>query len=93
MKKNDYKKLYPVQTVEFIPISDLLEKNDTSGDLLYNISEGAPFTWGDNNRSLVTVHRLLEHCEDALSDSGEDGERFIAALKALPHLLYIDMEN
>ena len=32
---------------------------------LVGISEDAPFSWGDNEATLVMASRLLEHCKEA----------------------------
>lgn len=63
------------------------------------ISESAPFSWGDNNRSLVTACDFKMHCENALLDIEEDQnvtekekEKFFDSLRELGDT-YIDLEN
>lgn len=55
------------------------------------ISEDAPFSWGDNNLSLVRASRFADHCEDRLDD-GPATTRFINKLRALGET-YIDLEG
>lgn len=83
-----------VETCKFIPYSALLDQVAVEhiDQISCLISESAPFSWGDNNRSMVSPSRLLDHAEDALE--GEEGaEEFIAAVKAIPENVYVDMEN
>lgn len=63
------------------------------------ISENAPFSWGDNNRSLVTACDFKQHCEARLLDAvdlyGACQEEIDAFLERLAELgdTYIDLEN
>lgn len=63
------------------------------------ISDNAPFSWGDNNRTLVTASDFARHCEDRLLDAEDDHEvpqaridEFLKSLWALGEA-YIDLEN
>jgi hypothetical protein len=65
------------------------------------LSESQPsFSWGDNNRTLITAERLLHQCEDILSDIHKEIEEvdeqevnyFLARLESLGQT-YIDLEN
>lgn len=63
------------------------------------MSESAPFSWGDNNRTLVTAERVHEHCSGFLEMAGEDYgidqseiDSFLRVLEELGDL-YIDLEN
>jgi hypothetical protein len=64
------------------------------------ISEDAPFSWGDNNRTLVTAERLHDHCADVLDIVMEDDpdvdavdvDNFLRNLEKLGQT-YIDLEN
>ena len=49
-----------LQTCGFIPISGLVPKAWASW-FYCAISENAPFSWGDNNRSLLTDSALAQH--------------------------------
>jgi hypothetical protein len=66
------------------------------------ISESAPFSWGDNNRTLVTTGRLLDHLDDVIGNDLEDfgvldseWDQFTSLIKSLGELdeVYIDLEH
>jgi hypothetical protein len=66
------------------------------------LSEGAPFTWGDTELTLVTAERVYDHAyecfEVLMCDNTEDTpdedevNDFLGELKALGRT-YIDLEN
>lgn len=57
-----------IQTTEFVDIIDIAPGHWS--DWFYSdISNSAPFSWGDNDRTLVTAARLLKHIEDTLRDN------------------------
>lgn len=87
-----------LQTCEFVPITTLVPDHWRAW-FWDQLSESAPFSWGDNNRALVTAERVLEHCERFLPNMVEDGALteaenadFVATLERLG-LTYIDLEN
>lgn len=60
------------------------------------ISESAPFSWGNNNRTMVTASDFRHHCEERL-EYAEDAPRseiedFLNSLAALGET-YLDLEN
>lgn len=88
------------ETVSFVAVSSLVPAawREWFFDAM---SVGAPFTWGDNNRSLVTASRFLEHAEHVIDlernggalEAGEtESEEFISRLLAMGET-YIDLEN
>ncbi len=79
-----------VQTCEFVSATDLVPR---SWDKWFweNISENAPFSWGDNNRSMVTASDFARHCEERLDDSPKI-KRFLKKVRALGEM-YIDLES
>lgn len=79
-----------VQTCEFISASDLVPR---SWDCWFwgLISEDAPFSWGDNNRSMVTASDFADHCEERLDDSPKV-KRFLKKVRSLGEM-YIDLES
>lgn len=87
------------ETVEFIEVTDLVPA--AWGMWFYGaISCDAPFSWGDNNRTLVTTSRFKDHCEEILEGVVEDMDDVEQAevenfLKMLGDLgeTYIDLEN
>jgi len=87
-----------IETCQFIPASRLVPKAWTSW--FWEVaSQDAPFSWGDNNRTLVTAERLADHVVH-LNDP-VNGVRFVSAqayqtfLRRLRKLgtMYIDLEN
>lgn len=83
-------KAYRVQTCEFISATDLVPR---SWDEWFwgLISEDAPFSWGVNNRSMVTAGDFADHCEERLDDSPKV-KRFLKKLRELGEM-YIDLES
>ena len=84
-----------LETCKFVPLTSLVPQNWT--DWFYEfVSQDAPFSWGDNNRTLVTAKRLAEHCGDQdLVDAGatqKEADAFMAILDELFET-YIDLEN
>ncbi len=93
-----------IETCEFVPATSLVPRSWGSW-FWSQFSEGAPFTWGDNNRSLVDFESFIEHAAETFSN-GEDlsiaGNRaFRRWLKKMAEYreeakhgpVYIDLEN
>ena len=64
------------------------------------LSEDAPFSWGDNNLSLVSAERFLNHLEDVLDlhdDENTIKEHKESVIDTLNYLsnknIYIDLES
>ena len=81
--------------VELVEITSLVPEHWASWFYAV-ISEDAPFSWGDNNRTLVTAERLHDHCADRLADVEDvnemDIDNFLRKLEELGQT-YIDLEN
>lgn len=63
------------------------------------ISQDAPFSWGDNNRSMVLACDFKNHCEDRLADAASeedvpqaDIDQFLQLIESLG-TTYVDLEN
>ena len=89
------------ETCEFIPATALVPV--CWEDWFWAaFSSDAPFSWGDNNRTLVTASRFVAHAKDVINQSlGGDNpspeeaaecEAFLSALDELGET-YIDLEN
>jgi len=82
---------------EYIGLSRFLEKWDKGGEFMTYIGEGAPFTWGDNNHSLVDVDSFLRHANDALyleyGDLCSEANGFLRDIAKVPRHVYIDLES
>ena len=61
------------------------------------ISESAPFSWGDNNRTLVTLQDFLDHAEKCLTCDPdykhEEIEEWVEYWRQLSGDIYVDLEN
>lgn len=83
-----------VQTCQFVSVTDLVPKS-WKGWFWDAISENAPFSWGDNNRSMVTASFFADHCEERLENctiSRSAITRFLNKVRELDDI-YIDLES
>lgn len=81
------------ETCEFVAASDIVPPA-LAPEFWSEFSENAPFSWGDNNRTLVTASRFYDHCKAALGDElqGPETDEFYALLEIMGET-YIDLEN
>ena len=84
------KKTIKVQTCDFVSATDIVPRGWDKW-FWESISENAPFSWGDNNRSLVTANDFARHCEQCLDDSVKV-KRFLKKVRDLGDM-YIDLES
>lgn len=79
-----------LQECEFISATDIVPR---SWDKWFweQISNNAPFSWGDNNRSLVTASDFANHCEEVLDDSPKV-KKWLKQVRKLGEM-YIDLES
>jgi hypothetical protein len=90
---------FPIKTCKFIEVSELIPPEWTSW-FWSAVSENAPFTWGENNHSMVSALDFSIHCNDVLvlkaqSTSYVKSSEITAFIKMLESLgnIYIDLEN
>lgn len=87
----------PLETTAFVPgtclVNDKLPDHLAEG-VWADLSGSAPFSWGDNNRTLITLERFRDHAAEVLYDA-EDQEvlDWLEWLKELDGNLYVDLEN
>ncbi len=86
-----------IQTCQYVPVTTIVPKK-WSGWFYGALSEGAPFSWGDNNRTMVSPERFIKHVEDVVIVgenwvSAQDRDEFFATIKSLGDDVYIDLEN
>jgi len=79
-----------VQSCQFVSATDLVPKR-WQGWFWETISNDAPFSWGDNNRSMVTASSFADHCQQRLDDS-LSAKRFLNKVRSLGEM-YIDLES
>ena len=95
MKKSKFAVEKNVYTIKFIPLSNLVPNKWISW--FYDmISQDAPFSWGDNNRTLVTASRLADHAEAGFANQDNieetEIEKWLTEVRKLGNT-YIDLEN
>ena len=88
-------------TLECIPCTSIVPR--TWDDWFWSlISDSAPFSWGDNNRSIVTAERFARHAESCMSSDPDLCEYKGTLKRAYRNWLddvrklgdtYIDLEN
>ena len=82
------------KTCEFVEFGSLIPKNWSPArreQFFCDISDNAPFSWGDNNRTLVTASAFANHCQLHLDDSRRT-QAFLRKLWTLGET-YVDLEN
>lgn len=80
------------QTAAFYPITDIVDHSGEDSEGFYeSLSDDAPFSWGDNNRTLVTAQRIMNHMVERGMD--EEYPAVYNTLASLPEGSYIDLEN
>jgi len=87
-----------INTCDYVDASDIVPKN-WKPHFFAKLSEDAPFSWGDNNLTMVTAQRFKDHVEnvldkdDAVGDEVIEYEKFMELLDALEEQgLYINLE-
>ncbi len=84
-----------IETCKFIPISALLPRGWIKWFFDGGFCEQTPFTWGGNDRSLVSADRFadyLEECIDVVFEDTPKMRRFLCKLRKLKKL-YLDLES
>jgi len=87
-----------IQTCRFIEVTDLVPKAWRFW-FWGLISEGADFSWGDNNRTMITIRTFINHCKWCLEDCEETSKsaitRWLNKMEKLDETTdaYIDLEN
>ncbi len=87
-----------IQTCKYIEVTEVVPK-----DWLWffgMIAENCPFSWGDNNRTMIHRDRFYDCAriwEDvAVEDfdvTREEYDAFLVSLQEIPEDVYIDMEH
>lgn len=76
----------------FYPITNIVGHSDGDNEGFYeSLSANAPFSWGDNNHTLVTAQRIMNHMVEW--GMAEEYPEVYNTLKSLPEGSYIDLEN
>lgn len=85
-----------VEKCEFVAATSLIPRKWDSW-FWGVISENAPFSWGDNNRSLVTARDFADHCANRVEGQGNRKwtkavQTRIQEIRELGDM-YVDLEN
>lgn len=99
--KNGVKKIFKgitIHNTDFVEATELVP-NEWQDWFWGLISENAPFSWGDNNRTMITASSFADHCENCLDtlceDEGisqEEIAEFLDKVRSLGET-YVDLEN
>lgn len=92
-----------VQTCKFVPVTDVVPEKWRPW-FFEGFVDGADFSWGDNNRTMITKDRFAEHAEDFLFSMYDDEKEqrkvtedeigeWLNKVRAIPADVYIDLEN
>lgn len=57
---------YPIYKATYYDACNLIPESWSAEGFWGYFSDGAPFSWGDNNITLVTVERFIEHFDDVM---------------------------
>jgi hypothetical protein len=83
-----------VEMTAFVPASEIIQ-GEPAGTFWDFFSSGAPFTWGDNNRSMVTASDFLRHL-DACDIENDVPKGWLLEVRSILEELgeiYVDLEN
>lgn len=56
------------RTIKYVTLTDVCKGAESLFEML---SENAPFTWGDNDHSLVTKQRFQDHLESVVNSDDD----------------------
>lgn len=91
-----HKRNIPVFVTDFVRVTDIVPKQWAKQGFWETISSSADFTWGDNNRSMITAEHFAYHCERFEADEfGTTVGAYREWLKKIRRLgsMYVDMES
>lgn len=90
-----------IDTLKSVGVTQIIP-DDWKDFIWTGLSDDAPFSWGDNNHSLVDAMSFKNHLEDVLDYYEEDYEEWIkdyrqAVFDTLSYLetknIYVDLEE
>lgn len=80
-----------IESVYFVPATTVVPRK-WDGWFWQQISDNAPFSWGDNDHTLVNVEDFARHCEERL-DPEPRITRWLKKVRSIPKDVYIDLET
>jgi len=82
------------KTCQFVSFSSIAPKDKKFRELLYEDLGEGDFSWGDNNLSLVSAERILDHIGPLLDEHPVKLKQLFDALYRLDEAgVYIDLEH
>lgn len=93
VRRLGHKRKILVRATEFVHLTDVVPPQ-WRGWFFTMLAETNQFTWGDNNRSMVTAHTIALVAEDSF-DGGTTLSAFQSWLRKMRRLgdMYVDLEN
>lgn len=88
-----------IKTIQAIPISCLIGVEYRADDIYKLMSEQSSFSWGDNDKTLISIARLRYSLSDIREQVEDDDElidaidRVSDSIEKLKSCIYIDLEN
>ena len=80
-----------VYTCRYVHASDLFEGLKALWDEFNN--SDPDFSWGNNNRTLVDPHSILNHLDNSVTENEKQAETLRERVKKLSKHVYVDLEN
>jgi hypothetical protein len=90
--------LASVENCAFVPVSKIVPR-ETNEWFFEALSENAPFSWGDNDRTMISAPRFLIRALEVVEGSEESGreefgEQLVRSMEALEkENILIDLES
>ena len=83
-----------IQTCQFVNFSDIIPYH-LMDNVSTQVSENSDFSWGSNNRSLVTAESIAREIDPDAAETAKESRQLKALVTKLLKLdqLYIDLEN
>jgi len=89
-----------IKMVKYIPVTDLIPLSIPFAEIWPKIVDGNfPFSYGNNNYSLVSPIDFAKYCEESFEESFEEElkdiryKKFLKNIRSIPQNVYIDLEN
>ena len=80
-----------IETCRYVRVSKLFKGLEQLWECL--VESDPPFTWGDNNMSMVSIQALVEHMDKWARDDDKQMNELRKRLAKLPADVYLDLEN
>jgi hypothetical protein len=90
-EEKERNKTMKVYNSQFVLCSDLFDGLD---NLLYEFCNSSPpFSWGDNNRTLVTAKAIIDHLDGSAVENATELETLRGRVNSVGLQMLVDLEN